>query len=112
LTFLWNGPPTDIAPEPSPALASGFLGVWPNPFAEAVTIRLGIPQTSAVGLNIYDVTGRSVARLLAGEPRPAGPLTVVWDGRDQAGQRVGSGVYFLRLEAAGRQWGQRILRVR
>ena len=112
LTFLWNGAPTGVTPEPTPALAAGFLGVWPNPFAEAVTIRLGIPRSSPVALSVYDVTGRSVARLLTGQPAAPGPLTVVWDGRDQAGQRVGSGVYFLRLETAGGEWSRRVLRVR
>lgn len=112
LTFLWNGAPTDVTPDPNPALAAGFLGIGPNPFSEAVTIRLGVPAESPVALSVYDVAGRAVTRLLAGEITPAGTRTVVWDGRDGAGHRVGSGVYFLRLEAAGRHWSHRVLRLR
>lgn len=111
LSFVWNGAPTgaiaDLESQPS-----GFLGAWPNPFSASVSIRLAVPTASIAFLDVYDVAGRSVARLLAKEPTQPGPRTVVWNGRNKAGRRVGSGVYFLRLEAGGRQWTHRVLRVR
>jgi hypothetical protein len=71
----------------------------PNPFDGATSIRFSVPLPGAsVRLSVFDVAGRRVARLLDGE-RVKGERTVVWDGRDDAGARVGAGVYFYRLEA-------------
>jgi hypothetical protein len=73
----------------------------PNPFNPKTTIRFELPAPSAVRLAVYDVQGRLVRELLAGRTLSAGPQTAVWDGRDAAGQSLGSGVFFYRLEAAG-----------
>jgi flagellar hook assembly protein FlgD len=51
-----------------------------------------------VRLTVYDVHGRRVAVLLD-KMEPAGWRTAAWEGRDDAGREVGSGTYFLRLEA-------------
>jgi flagellar hook assembly protein FlgD len=55
-----------------------------------------------VTLTVYDLAGRPVRELLSGEPQPAGSRSVVWDARDDSGNRVASGVYFYRLAAGGR----------
>ncbi len=71
----------------------------PNPFNPETTIRFGVPAPGeVVSLKIYDVAGRTVATLLDGE-KVAGSRTVRWDGRDNTGRIVASGVYFYRLEA-------------
>ena len=58
-------------------------------------------------LAIFDLRGRRVRELLDGRPLPAGPHTVVWDGRDDGGREVASGIYISRLDvgldAAGTQ---------
>ena len=54
-----------------------------------------------VRLAIHDVTGRLVIDLARGK-RDAGTHTVKWDGRDRTGTHVGMGLYFVRLETAGR----------
>lgn len=82
---------------------------YPNPFWNEATSRLaGNPQTniryelphnSNVTLAVFDLTGRRVALLESG-PKTAGQHFVRWDGRNSAGTRVPSGVYFYRLEAA------------
>ncbi|MBD3349325.1 MAG: T9SS type A sorting domain-containing protein [Candidatus Eisenbacteria bacterium] len=69
----------------------------PNPFNPTTTVRYSIPTGSAVKLVVYDLAGREVRSLIDG-PRSAGWHEVVWDGRNDHGERVASGVYFLRLE--------------
>jgi hypothetical protein len=75
-------------------------GVHPNPFNPVTTIAFSVPMTSSVRLAIYDVSGRLVRVLLDSEV-DSGDRTVVWDGRDDRGRDVGSGVYFCRMEADG-----------
>jgi flagellar hook assembly protein FlgD len=63
-----------------------------------VTLKYAVPRDGQARLAVYDVAGRHV-RTLVDAPRPAGTHTVIWDGRDEAGRRVTSGVYFVRLRA-------------
>jgi len=70
----------------------------PNPFNPTTTIAFTIPTSGAVHLAVYDVRGRRV-RTLVREAREAGAYQVEWDGRDERGLRVGSGVYFYKLDA-------------
>jgi len=75
---------------------------YPNPFEKIAEIRyqIGIDsrQKSVVSMNIYDVTGRLV-RTLVNEPQEPGYYNVLWDGKDDLGKVVPSGIYFYRLEA-------------
>lgn len=71
----------------------------PNPFNPQTSLRYSLPQPAAVRLVIYDVRGRLVRTLVTGN-QPAGLHTVVWDGRDDRGSDVASGVYFARLESS------------
>ncbi|MSS72259.1 MAG: T9SS type A sorting domain-containing protein [Candidatus Latescibacteria bacterium] len=71
--------------------------LWFNP---ATSIRFSVPEAGLVQLRIYDVAGRVVRMLMAGA-QGAGRFQVAWDGTDEAGRRVASGVYFYRLEASG-----------
>lgn len=72
---------------------------FPNPFNPATTIRYGLPEASVVEVVIYDVLGRQVVVLARGQEQAAGYHAVVWDGRDDAGVQVASGVYFARMRA-------------
>jgi hypothetical protein len=74
----------------------------PNPFEMGTTISYTLPQKSNISLKIYDIAGREVVKLLEGEME-AGYHTIHWDGKDQAGSKVSSGIYFYRLNA---QFGQ------
>jgi flagellar hook assembly protein FlgD len=64
------------------------------------TTRFAVERAGGVAVTVHDVTGREVAVLARGE-FPAGEFTRTWDGRDGQGRPVGSGTYFLRMEAAG-----------
>ncbi|MEZ5064120.1 MAG: FlgD immunoglobulin-like domain containing protein [bacterium] len=67
----------------------------PNPFRDQVTFEYAVPADRNAEAHIYDVTGRHV-RTLTSESRGRGTLS--WDGRDSAGQRLASGIYFVRME--------------
>lgn len=71
---------------------------YPNPFNPTTTIRYSLPREAFVSLKVYNVLGQEVAQLVHGEQRP-GHVTVVWDGRNRAGNNVSSGMYFYRIEA-------------
>lgn len=71
---------------------------YPNPFNPSTEIGYQLAVTSEVRLAVYDLTGRLVRMLIAGE-QPAGRHQMVWDGKDALGQRVASGVYLYRLVA-------------
>jgi len=73
---------------------------YPNPFNPRTTIHYSLPQAMSVRLVIYDVSGRLV-RKLVDRVQDAGDRAVSWDGRDERGLSVGSGVYIYRLEAGG-----------
>ncbi len=73
---------------------------FPNPFNPTTEISFSIPEQSDVVLTIYDITGR-VVNTLVNEWKVAGRHSVTWDGSNKFGNRVGSGVYFYRLQAAG-----------
>jgi FlgD Ig-like domain len=70
----------------------------PNPFNPTTTISFTLPERQLTTLAIYDVSGQLV-RTLVNNVRAYGKNLVTWDGRDDAGVAVGSGVYFYRLTA-------------
>jgi len=71
----------------------------PNPFNPRTTIRFDLPVAAPVSLEIYDVAGRLIHRLLTGERLQPGVHERTWRGRDSAGRGVAAGVYFYRLDA-------------
>jgi hypothetical protein len=70
----------------------------PNPFSGATTIGFQLPEPTHVVLEIYDALGREV-RAAIDQPYKAGNHYFVWDGRDDRGRIVASGVYFFRFRA-------------
>ncbi|RME31464.1 MAG: T9SS C-terminal target domain-containing protein [Candidatus Zixiibacteriota bacterium] len=71
---------------------------YPNPFNPSTTIEYSLPRRSRVVIEIFNVLGRNVRRLVD-EQAEAGRHRVVWDGRNDAGRPVASGVYLYRLVA-------------
>jgi flagellar hook assembly protein FlgD len=73
----------------------------PNPFNPSTAIRCDVPAGGGkVTLRVFDVSGRLVRTLVNGNLGP-GTETVTWDGRDDRGEPVSSGVYFYRMTAPG-----------
>jgi hypothetical protein len=71
---------------------------FPNPFNPSTSIRYELPVKTVVMVEIYDVSGGRVARLVDGE-EDRGPHVAEWRGLDDRGRPVASGVYFYRLRA-------------
>lgn len=94
------------APKP---LASRLLPNVPNPFNPSTTVRFDLVAGGAVDLRVLDVRGRLVRTLLAGAAYGQGRHALLWDGRDDAGAAVASGVYVVELTAGGVRDSQRIL---
>jgi hypothetical protein len=75
-----------------------LAGAFPNPTDSSATVRFSLPERARVTVVIHDVAGRVVRRLMDGE-MPEGDGEVVWDGRDDSGHDVASGLYFYRVES-------------
>ena len=72
------------------------LKSYPNPFNAVTSINYNVPSDGRVSLNIYDIQGRLINELAKGFSS-AGSYTASWNGRDDRGNNVVSGVYFVRL---------------
>lgn len=79
-----------------PARALTLHQNHPNPFNPGTVIRYYLPHRCGVRLVVYDLKGAEVRRLVDME-QEAGPYSVTWDGRNEAGRPVGSGLYFYRI---------------
>ena len=96
--------PFIVAKRPTGRLVTGapanfvLLPNFPNPFNQQTTIRFSLPDATRARLEIFDILGQKVRTLVDGE-LPAGYHSVNWNGQDEAGQPVSSGVYLLRLQA-------------
>lgn len=86
--------------DPGAAPVAFALGApMPNPFNPSTTVLLDVPAAAqALTLTVHDLNGRLVRTLSQGR-LPAGRHAVSWDGRDERGAQVASGLYLLRLEA-------------
>ena len=74
---------------------------YPNPFNPTTVIRFSLPSEGLVILKVYDITGREVKTVL-NEARTAGNYSTQWDGKNNAGNHISSGIYFYRLNIPGR----------
>jgi len=94
-----NPTDTDQPPAVAVPLRTVLYPNVPNPFNPVTRIRFDLARDGRVRLAVYDVAGRMV-RTLVDKELQAGPNhEVVWNGLDDAGQRVSTGVYFYRLDA-------------
>ncbi|HHS50297.1 MAG TPA: T9SS type A sorting domain-containing protein [candidate division Zixibacteria bacterium] len=80
----------------------------PNPFNATTKIAFDIPSDSHVELEIFDIQGRLVRRLVSGDT-PAGFHSVIWDGRTDAGSSAPSGVYLYRIRTDGAAQTKRMM---
>lgn len=74
--------------------------VAPNPFRSATQVRLQLARPTRVTVRVHDAAGRHVRTLVRDATLASGATVLPWDGRDDAGRAVGSGVYFCRVTTA------------
>jgi spore coat protein CotH len=80
-------------------IPTGFdLSVYPNPFNPSTTIQYKIPEMSNVDFKIYNILGREIWNFYDCE-KPAGAYDLRWDGKNNSGQKVSSGIYLLKMTA-------------
>ena len=84
----------NVVPDVKFALQQNF----PNPFNPKTAIRYSIPKDSKVELKVYNIKGQLV-KTLVNEKQKRGHYTVIWDGGNDKGKEVSSGVYFYRIKA-------------
>jgi hypothetical protein len=72
---------------------------YPNPFNPSTAIRFSLPEQAYVTLDIFNILGQRVHTLVAGDMYQAGHYNIIWDGRDQSGNIVASGMYIYRITA-------------
>jgi hypothetical protein len=94
--IVWLGNTPQQPTGTGPALKNELSQNYPNPFNPQTTIAFSIKDRGAVSVKVYNVAGQLV-RTLANENRAAGTYTLVWDGRNDGGSQVASGVYFYKL---------------
>jgi len=92
--YITTGVDTD-----TPVVAFELNGNAPNPFNPSTTIRYAIPRASQVKVVIYDVTGRKVRTLVDEAKTGPARYEAIWNGQNDLGQVVASGVYVYRLQA-------------
>jgi hypothetical protein len=83
----------------------------PNPFNPLTKIRFTVPQDGPVNLAVYDVAGRRIKTLVDGHCR-ADFYSVTWDGTNDNGSRVASGVYFYCLTAGKHSMSRKLVLLR
>jgi len=95
---VFTGDAAAVAEGPAPAPARSRLEIAPNPFHEAARISFSLAATATeTRIEIFDAQGRKVRNLFDESAPPEGVGAVVWDGRNDRGQLLASGIYLARL---------------
>jgi len=82
------------------SVTSALGRIYPNPFAQETNIEFSLKNSSPATLQIYNVKGQLV-RTLMQESKSAGIHNLKWTGTDAQGQKVASGIYYIRLSQDG-----------
>ncbi|MBN1164326.1 MAG: T9SS type A sorting domain-containing protein [Candidatus Krumholzibacteriota bacterium] len=85
----------------TPGFKTGLINLYPNPFNPSTNIVFALEKDGPVTMAIYDIAGRRVRMLMAGKRWTAGSHTISWDGKNDRGAQLASGVYFCRFQAEG-----------
>jgi serine protease len=97
--LFWNDLVTGFTMDDNQEIAYTFklFQNYPNPFNPATTIEFSIPHNDQVKMNIYNLAGQQVRSLL-NEKKSAGRYKITWDGKNNEGVQVASGVYIYQLK--------------
>lgn len=93
------------------SMPSRVFANYPNPFNPQTRIHYPVNQAGYVELTIYSQTGQHI-RALVDDEMPVGSFDIIWNGRDDIGQPVASGIYFCRLAVNGIHTARKMLLLR
>jgi hypothetical protein len=85
--------------------------ISPNPFVMQTAINYTLAEQTMVEISVYDVQGALVRKLVSGNQKP-GIYCVIWNGDDNRGRSVASGIYFIRKEAGQHRQQEKIILIR
>jgi hypothetical protein len=85
---------------------------YPNPSGSGTALAFDLARAGDVQVQVHDAAGRVVRTLVRGSRLDAGPHTVSWDGRDDEGREVASGIYFCSVRAEGERLTGKVVVIR
>ena len=100
---------TTSVPSPDDGGRLQLLGTAPNPFSTATAFRFSTRATGPVGVRVFDAGGRLIRKL--DQHLTAGSHEIRWDGRDERGREVASGLLFYEITADGARRSGRMVRL-
>ncbi|NQV18258.1 MAG: T9SS type A sorting domain-containing protein, partial [Armatimonadetes bacterium] len=83
-------------------------GNYPNPFNPETKISFSLPQDQEIELTVYNLKGQKVRTLYTGITS-SGEQSLVWNGKDDDGKSVGSGLYFYKLRTENKVYSKKML---
>ncbi len=101
----------ETGPVKTPEIALTLYQNFPNPFNPSTLIKYYVPERCSVSLAVYNVSGVTVKQLVDGY-RDSGLHTVLWNGSNENGRQMSSGVYFYRLRVGKRMLSRKMLLLR
>ena len=110
--MIWSGTAVAAPEGRQPVSATILRPNIPNPFNPRTVLRYEIAEATSVSLVIYSIAGRVVRTLEQHAPRDPGQYQVVWNGRDDAGLQVSSGVYLYAIKAGPYSAAKRMVLLR
>jgi hypothetical protein len=105
----WSTAPTAIDDAPTPRATTQLDAPYPNPFNPSTTIQYHVTDVTHVELAIFDVNGRRIRTLVDDVALDVGTQTVSWDGRDNDGRLMASGVYYVRLRMNQQSFSRKLV---
>ncbi|HPX67495.1 MAG TPA: choice-of-anchor J domain-containing protein [Candidatus Syntrophosphaera sp.] len=102
LVDSFNAENVPVADDSQTPALTGIEGNFPNPFNPETNIRFSLARSGPVELGVFDLRGRKL-KTLVNSYLPSGHHTTVWNGLDDAGRQVSSGVYLCKLRAGGQR---------
>jgi len=83
----------------------------PNPFTSETTVQYELTRETNLTISVYNMLGQKVRALFSGRQSP-GVCSISWDGRGDSGEKSSSGIYFVRVEAEGKEASRKVMFVR
>jgi len=108
-----DGTPGGVSGEPITGVQCSVrtFKSWPNPFTAAITFSYTLPRKAKISLKIYNIAGQLVKNIVE-EERHEGGYNAIWDGRDNNGQNMPSGMYFASLSVYGKTDIRKLVKIK